>query len=791
MPPLRRSADEIPQRNTMAPTVPVPPTVKTGPPTILTPKRVSFCVLISTIFALIYLWFRRGIYAVWDSLAFNPSNIVPGALPSPGQNLSDDEQFQFAFIASTTHTLAVVVGMLLFAGTSTVFSSYRVHRAVSSKPKLRVLQLGSMMLLGYGFFHALSSWFTYKFSQQQSQAYKWARGFFYEDEDAPFASCASISYCLCLLSGYLIKLSTDGSRFSAFPPCYRRYIWRGLAYFLISFVSFRFVAIPFYKAFTHPLLSGSDQVLANTGVDHRFVALATGTHTLALGIGMLACFLTLQGYKVYSDLSCTVPPAFRLGVTSIVMVTWVTLIVYAVVQGAIATAAYVRIHWKEMDPRLLSLSHLVWFSWGCLLLSGTLPSLAYGFAYSLTLPFKLFPNPQSRCRRLWRFLVVSILYNLEKVTVTLLVLSLVFAPTFPNAITAAWLAIIVRYSSTYRNNPALTGCRQQEDFKHHWMFDELISYFDFDLFNHNSKPLNPNHRYLFGFHPHGVLPISIGFVQNNEKWRRAFTGIEPAPLTSSILHHVPLMRDFLQLVGGGDVSKQGIAATMDRAKSVVLVPGGQQEMIHTSSSAKTVTVCAKHKGFIKLVFQLAAASEEPFHLVPMFNFGENKILDNIPVPVAWQEASVKKLRANVFFGPWGWLGLPGIPRPSTMRLAVAQAIQVPRIAQPTAEDVAVLHGRYMSSLQEVYQAYKGQAPGYHDVELVFDSPVETVTESQWEEYRASLVETGVMGGWQQLFPPTRGDRLEMMWTSIFWLLVFGWIAERAFFESNHSILQLL
>lgn len=104
---------------------------------------------------------------------------------------------------------------------------------------------------------------------------------------------------------------------------------------------------------------------------------------------MLACFLTLQGYKVYNDLSCTVPPAFRTAVTSTVMITWVGLIVYAVVQGAVATATYVRVHWQEMDLRLLSLSHLVWFAWGCLLLSGLLPSLAYGFAYMLMLPFKV------------------------------------------------------------------------------------------------------------------------------------------------------------------------------------------------------------------------------------------------------------------------------------------------------------------------------------------------------------------------------------------------------------------
>ena len=76
--------------------------------------------------------------------------------------------------------------------------------------------------------------------------------------------------------------------------------------------------------------------------------------------------------------------------------------------------------------------------------------------------------------------------------------------------------------------------------------------------------------------------------------------------------------------------------------------------------------------------QLAAASDRPLHIVPMFNFGENELLDNVQAPMSWQRASVKKLRANVFFLPYGEYGLPGTPRKVRLTTAVAKPILVPR-----------------------------------------------------------------------------------------------------------------
>lgn len=51
-----------------------------GNVTLLTPKMISFVTLISAIFSLTYIWFRRGIFTAWDSLAFRPSDLMPVGL---------------------------------------------------------------------------------------------------------------------------------------------------------------------------------------------------------------------------------------------------------------------------------------------------------------------------------------------------------------------------------------------------------------------------------------------------------------------------------------------------------------------------------------------------------------------------------------------------------------------------------------------------------------------------------------------------------------------------------------
>ena len=102
---------------------------------------------------------------------------------------------------------------------------------------------------------------------------------------------------------------------------------------------------------------------------------------------------------------------------------------------------------------------------------------------------------------------------------------------------------------------------------------------------------------------------------------RLSAGIRAAPLTSSITHVIPVMKDLLQWFGGYEVTREGFTAALKKEKSVIVVPGGQHEMMYSQSWSKRVVVSTRHRGFFRLAIKLGV------RLVPVYSFGE--------IPVWW------------------------------------------------------------------------------------------------------------------------------------------------------------
>ncbi|EGD72441.1 hypothetical protein PTSG_00461 [Salpingoeca rosetta] len=741
----------------------------------ITPKQRSFALLVMSVFGLTYLWFRRGIFNVWDSIGMDPSHLVQGARPEAGASLESEDKAQFALIAAGTHTAVLICGMVLFIVIHMLVNEgsrlLKLRSTAASWTLHGVSTIASTIAFYFGMFH----FFQGTFDNKDGFAYRWARGFFYEEGELPFASCASMSYCLCLLCGYTIKLATRDSRFSAFPKCYRRWVWHVLAAFLAAYVFFRYIAIPVWHNVVHHYLPYDPR---EREVNHKFITVATATHTIALVVGMAAGTVTYRSWNILR--SCmppsSLPQSARFLLAFTLFVLWGLFLVSFVYSGTQLATSWLHSHIHIVPPTFLSVSLLTWFVWGFLLLTGQLPSLLFAIITVYLLPLKMTRgDPASRVRHVWQALTIYIIYNLQIFVAMSLVVTFAAAAYFPHFITAGWIIIIARYAQTYRNHPALTGWRARLDFRNHWVFDEMASYFQHSIHTQGKLSIDPSHRYIFGFHPHGILPISAGFITSTTAWRSMFAGMMPAPLSSSILHHVPLLRDFLQLAGGGDVSRGGIAAALKRTGSVVMLPGGQQELLTSSSQSKEIVVSSKHRGFVRLALKLAAASSKPIHLVPMFNFGENMILDNVQAPMAWQRFSVKKLRANVFFLPYGVCGLPGVPRRERLTTAVAQPIEVPRIATPTEEHVDLLHRRYFTALREVFDETRACA-GHGDKTLGFDVPVTPLSQAQWESERARLTLQPLCEDdhIDKLFG-LPGDGLERLFTGVFWAVVFSCI----------------
>ena len=162
------------------------------------------------------------------------------------------------------------------------------------------------------------------------------------------------------------------------------------------------------------------------------------------------------------------------------------------------------------------------------------------------------------------------------------------------------------------------------------------------------------------------------------------------------------------------------------------------------------------------------------------------------MPKSWQKASVKALRANIFFFPYGRFGLPGVPRPRGMTTLVGKPILVPRLKKPTKEEVDLLHRRYMTGIREAFDRFQQEAD-YGDKTLAFEPEVPPLSEADWVTKKASFDEAppAQQDALDDLYPSKGGDRLEMTATAIWWMGIFTYIFMRCLKYTEKFVLDAM
>ena len=325
---------------------------------------------------------------------------------------------------------------------------------------------------------------------------------------------------------------------------------------------------------------------------------------------------------------------------------------------------------------------------------------------------------------------VVMLFNLEKIVGFFMLFSLLFADVAPHTVVTTWVIFGAIYLPTFFGGPSRSGRRNLPGLRGHWFFDDIAAYFRLKL--HTVSPLPAEHKYIFGFHPHGILPITCGWIHFTSIWKRMLPGITPASLTSSVIHYVPVMRDVCQFLAGLEVSREGFTQALKLHRSAIFVPGGQREMLESRSEDRDVTIYTAHKGFLRLAMELSAKTDEDVFVVPVYSFGETQILDNLRLPSALQRWCINKLRANVFFFPYGIMGLPGVPRPEHLSIAVGKPVLAPKVASPSSAQVDLLHRRFYTELHHAFEHFKVDA-GHGMDTMILTPRVEPLWEDQWKE----------------------------------------------------------
>lgn len=313
------------------------------------------------------------------------------------------------------------------------------------------------------------------------------------------------------------------------------------------------------------------------------------------------------------------------------------------------------------------------------------------------------------------------------------------------------------YFRRYVGKPHISGSLYSERvhrFFRCWIFNSVADYFDLNVIVDGKEEAvvggkqgphddyvnlnDPQNKYLFSFHPHGVLPGSVLWVPNTAMWREAVgrnTENYISAHCADVIFAVPVLRDIVLSLGGLSVLRRAIEGSLSRGNSVIVVTGGQAEMLLSKYSDTEMHLVTHHNGFIRL----ALAHQVP--LVPILCFGEHNVLSNVSFP-RLQRHAVKKLGFPFPTVPFGKWYLP-LPNACPLTVVVGRPLRPePGMGSPEVpEHVRRYKQRYFDYLRELFFKYREQA-GYprmtlalhfHEEVRVFSEPVETCGEAQPRE----------------------------------------------------------
>lgn len=133
------------------------------------------------------------------------------------------------------------------------------------------------------------------------------------------------------------------------------------------------------------------------------------------------------------------------------------------------------------------------------------------------------------------------------------------------------------------------------------------SYFPARL--HRSEELPATRKYVFGYHPHGIIAHGAfsAFATETLGFSQLFPGITNTLLTLDSNFRIPLYRDWALAMGLASVSRESCSNLLSKGgingegmgRAITIVVGGARESLDAKPGSFKL-VLKRRKGFIKL-----------------------------------------------------------------------------------------------------------------------------------------------------------------------------------------------
>lgn len=246
-----------------------------------------------------------------------------------------------------------------------------------------------------------------------------------------------------------------------------------------------------------------------------------------------------------------------------------------------------------------------------------------------------------------------------------------------------------------------------------WM-RHVCDYFPIKLVK--TTDLDPEKSYLFCSFPHGILSVGIfgAFGSSHLGVEDLFPGLQ---IRVIILEHhfkVPFFREYAYLNNVGSSKEESIRYLLSNkpespytGRATVLIVGGASESLECKPGTYRILV-KRRKGFVRLALKHGTP------LVPIFSFGETDIYDQ----VYGKEGSLFRrtqdyIRKKIGLAPVVLLGrgffqytFGIIPQRKPITVVVGSPIEVPKIEEPTTEQINEYHEKFIEQLCDLFEKNK-------------------------------------------------------------------------------------
>lgn len=325
-------------------------------------------------------------------------------------------------------------------------------------------------------------------------------------------------------------------------------------------------------------------------------------------------------------------------------------------------------------------------------------------------------------------LVMSILYIPMHITLAVLLSS--FFILQPLTALVLWIGVLpIYYMTTGIGFAEKTGSREWPAFQN-WLggHAERVLPMWFGSLSVEVEPgatFHPDRSYVFGYLPHGLYPLGAAYLPILPSFRKLFPDIKPVTLSASIVFQLPILRDLLLWTGLREVTRSTFRRTLRERKSLILVPGGQAELVETHQfprqtwlkKSSTIGRCAfysGHKGFVRLALQEGA------HLVPIIVFGEVTSLRNFIDTPRLHKLTYKILGFPLPYLIGGKFGVLPFPSRDGLKFIIGKPIEPPCLhgELPTEEQVSHYHEIFYNSARDLWNVHRKNFPGYENIEAI-------------------------------------------------------------------------